>query len=338
MPETEHQNAGSADEATQGGEAARDFSWAEASVWTKRMLSALVNGVKGGKWYALMDKVFAPETLATAWTKVRANKGAAGVDGQSIERFEARAGLYLAELSTALREGSYRPQAVKRVDIPKGDGKTRPLGIPTVKDRIVQQAVRLVIEPIFEAGFRDESYGFRPGRGCHDALREVDRLIKEGYAYVVDADLAGYFNSIPHDRLMARVEAKVSDGRVLDLIRGWLKADILKGLEQWTPTEGSPQGAVISPLLANIYLDPLDAFIAGRGYRMARYADDFVILCRTREEAEAALDDVRAWVTRTASRCIRRRRMSATAGSRDRVSSSSATGSRPASVTCARRA
>ncbi len=297
MPETEHQNAGSADEATQGGEAARDFSWAEASVWTKRMLSALVNGVKGGKWYALMDKVFAPETLATAWTKVRANKGAAGVDGQSIERFEARAGLYLAELSTALREGSYRPQAVKRVDIPKGDGRTRPLGIPTVKDRIVQQAVRLVIEPIFEAGFRDESYGFRPGRGCHDALREVDRLIKEGYAYVVDADLAGYFDSIPHDRLMARVEAKVSDGRVLDLIQGWLKADILKGLEQWTPTEGSPQGAVISPLLANIYLDPLDAFIAGRGYRMARYADDFVILCRTREEAEAALDDVRAWVT-----------------------------------------
>ena len=194
MPETEHQNAGSADEATQGGEAARDFSWAEASVWTKRMLSALVNGVKGSrKSDTLMDKVFAPETLATAWTKVRANKGAAGVDGRGAERFEARAGLYLAELSTALREGSYRPQAVKRVDIPKGDGRTRPLGIPTVKDRIVQQAVRLVIEPIFEAGFSDESYGFRPGRGCHDALREVDRLIKEGYAYVVDADLAGYF-------------------------------------------------------------------------------------------------------------------------------------------------
>jgi hypothetical protein len=129
MPETEQQNAGSADEATQGGEAARDFSWAEATVWTKWMLSALVNGVKGGKWYALMDKVFAPETLATAWTKVRANKGAAGVDGQSIERFEARAETYLAELSAALREGSYHPQAVKRVDIPKGDGRTRPLSI-----------------------------------------------------------------------------------------------------------------------------------------------------------------------------------------------------------------
>jgi RNA-directed DNA polymerase len=169
--------------------------------------------------------------------------------------------------------------------------------VPTVKDRIVQQAVRLVIEPIFEAGFRNESYGFRPGRGCKDALREVDGLIKDGHAFVVDADLAGYFDSIPHDRLMARIEAKVSDGRVLDLIRGWLTADILKGLETWTPARGSPQGAVISPLLANIYLDPLDAFIAGRGYRMVRYADDFVILCRTREAAQAALADVRAWVS-----------------------------------------
>ena len=296
MNGSRQQNAGSADEATQGGEAQRDFTWVEASVWTERMLSALGNGVKGGKWFSLMDKVFAPKTLAAAWTKVRANKGAAGVDGQSIERFAAKAEDYLAELSAALRAGAYRPQAVKRVDIPKGDGRTRPLGIPTVKDRIVQQAVRLVIEPIFEMRFRDGSYGFRPGRGCHDALREVDRLIKDGYAHVVDADLAGYFDSIPHDRLMAQVEEKVSDGRVLDLIRGWLKADILKGPERWTPARGSPQGAVISPLLANIYLDPLDAAMAERGRRMVRFADDFVILCRTREEADAALAEVRAWV------------------------------------------
>ena len=261
------------------------------------MLSALENGVNGGKWYALIDKVYAPKTLAVAWTKVHANKGAAGVDGQSITRFAAKAADYLAELSTALRSGTYRPQAVKRVEIPKGDGRTRPLGIPTVKDRIVQQAVRLVIEPIFEASFCDGSYGFRPGRGCHDALREVDRLIKDGYTHVVDADLQSYFDTIPHARLMVRVEAKVSDGRVLDLIRDWLKADILKGSEKWTPVQGSPQGAVISPLLANIYLDPLDRLLAERGYRMVRYADDFVILCRSREEADAALDLVRYWVT-----------------------------------------
>jgi RNA-directed DNA polymerase len=275
----------------------QDWSWVEAAVWTERMLSALGNGVKGGKWYALIDKVYAPRTLAVAWTKVRANKGAAGVDGQSIERFAAKADDYLSELSTELRNGTYRPLPVKRVDIPKGDGRTRPLGIPAVKDRIVQQAVRLVIEPIFEHGFAEGSFGFRPGRGCHDALREVARLIKDGYTHVVDADLQSYFDTIPHDRVMARVEEKVSDGRVLDLIQGWLKADILNGLETWTPVQGSPQGAVISPLLANIYLDPLDRMMAAHGYAMVRYADDFVILCRAREDALAALELVRSWVT-----------------------------------------
>lgn len=270
---------------------------AEAGVWTERMLSALVNGVKGGKWFSLMDKVFAPKTLALAWTKVRANKGAAGVDGQSVGKFAAKAELYLSELSEALKDGSYRPDAVKRVDIPKGDGRTRPLGIPTVKDRVVQQAVRLVIEPIFESGFVGGSFGFRPGRGCHDALREVDGLLKAGYTFVVDADLQSYFDTIPHDRLVARIEERVIDGKVLDLIRGWLKADILKGLERWTPTQGSPQGAVISPLLANIYLDPLDQVMAAQGYRMVRYADDFVILCRTREDTDAALAELRAWVS-----------------------------------------
>jgi RNA-directed DNA polymerase len=261
------------------------------------MLSALGNGVRTGTWYSLIDKVYASKTLKAAWIKVQRNKGAAGVDGQSTGRFAAKADLYLAELATALREGTYQPQAVRRVDIPKGDGRTRPLGIPTVKDRVVQQAVRLVIEPIFESGFCDGSYGFRPGRGCHDALREVDGLIKDGFTFVVDADLQSYFDTIPHERLMARIGEKVSDGRVLDLIRGWLKADIMKGLETWTPTQGSPQGAVISPLLANIYLDPLDRLMAERGYRMVRYADDFVILCRSQGEADAALDMVRSWVS-----------------------------------------
>jgi RNA-directed DNA polymerase len=292
----EQRSTGSADKAKQGAETLRSLAGVEAAVWTERMLSALGNGVKGGKWYSLIDKVYAPATLEMAWTKVQANKGAAGVDGQSIERFAAKADEYLSELTTALREESYRPQAVKRVEIPKGDGRMRPLGIPTVKDRIVQQAVRLVIEPIFESGFCDGSYGFRPGRGCHDALREVDRLLKEGYTHVVDADLQSYFDTIPHARLMARIEERVSDGRVLDLIRSWLKAEIMQGLDRWTPVTGSPQGAVISPLLANIYLDPLDRLMAERGYPMVRYADDFVILTRSHAEAEAALTLVRAWV------------------------------------------
>lgn len=296
---SEQGSTGSAEEAKQGAEApraSRNWTWVEAEVWTDRMLSALESGVTGGKWYSLIDKAYAPATLESAWTRVQANEGAAGVDGQSVDRFAAKAELYLSELAMALREGSYRPQPVKRVEIPKGDGKTRPLGIPTVKDRIVQQAVRLVIEPIFENGFCDGSYGFRPGRGCHDALRAVDRLLKEGYTHVVDADLQSYFDTIPHARLMTRIEEKVSDGRLLDLIHGWLTADILHGLDRWTPTEGSPQGAVISPLLANIYLDPLDRLMAELGYPMVRYADDFVILTRSHAEAEAALAVVKAWV------------------------------------------
>jgi RNA-directed DNA polymerase len=260
------------------------------------MLSALVNGVKGGKWYSLIDKVCAPATLELAWKKVQANGGAAGVDGQSVERFAAKAEEYLSELATALREGSYRSQPVRRVEIPKGDGRTRPLGIPTVKDRIVQQAARLVIEPIFESGFCDGSYGFRPGRGCHDALREVDRRLKEGYTHVVDADLRSYFDTIPHAHLMARIGERISDGRLLDLIGGWLTAEILQDLKRWTPEEGTPQGAVISPLLANIYLDPLDRLMAGHGYAMVRYADDFVILTKNHVEAEAALTMVKGWV------------------------------------------
>jgi RNA-directed DNA polymerase len=281
--------------ATQGAEA-RNWSWVEASVWTDRMVSALENGVKGGRWYSLIDKVCASATLEAAWEKVRANAGAAGVDRQSIERFEANEDLYLAELATALRNGSYRAQPIRRVDIPKGDGRTRPLGIPTVKDRIVQTAVKFALEPIFEATFCPASYGFRPGRGCQDALREVDQLIADGHAFVVDADFASYFDTIPHEQLMQRIEERVSDGRILGLLRDWLGQDILRGMERWTPTTGTPQGAVISPLLANIYLHPLDELMAARGYRMVRYADDFVVLCKSREEAAAALADIAAWV------------------------------------------
>ncbi len=277
----------------------RDWGWVETSIWTERMLAALGNGVQGGKWFSLIDKVARSATLRLAWDRVARNRGAAGVDGQSVEKFAARAEVYLEELEHALKNGEYRPQPVKRVEIPKGPGQTRPLGIPAVKDRIVQTALKRVIEPIFENEFHDTSYGFRPGRGCKDALREVDQNLKAGFTHVVDADLKGYFDSIPHDRLMSRVEERISDGRVLELIRAYLKQDVMHGLERWTPTGGTPQGAVISPLLANLYLHPLDLLMASKGYRMVRYADDFVVECRTAEEAEAALAEVRAWVEET---------------------------------------
>ena len=281
----------------QGAEACgRDGSWVEASVWNERMLAALGNGVKGGQWFSLIDKVYRPATLQAAWRKVAANAGAAGVDGQSVERFAAGAETYLHELEQVLKSATYQPQPIKRVEIPKGAGQVRPLGIPAVKDRVVQTAVKLVMEPIFEREFLDMSYGFRPRRGCKDALREVDRLLKGGYTHVVDADLKSYFDTISHARLMSRVSERVSDGRLLQLIEAFLQQDIIHGLQRWTPTGGTPQGAVISPLLANIYLHPLDCRMRERGYQMVRYADDFVVLARSAEEAQAALSEVQAWV------------------------------------------
>lgn len=271
-------------------------SWVEASIWTERMLAALENGVIGGKWFSLIDKVTRLQTLRSAWQKVAANKGASGVDGQSIERFKRKASTYLKELSESLKSGTYRPQPVKRVEIPKAPGKTRPLGIPVVKDRIVQTALKMVIEPIFEKEFEESSYGFRPQRGCKDALREVDRLIKQGYTYVVDADVASYFDTISHDGLMALVQERIGDGRILELIHGYLKQDVVSDLKRWTPVGGTPQGAVISPLLANLYLHPLDRLMREKGYHMIRYADDFVVMCPSREAAQSALAEIGAWV------------------------------------------
>ncbi len=271
------------------------WKWVETSVWTESMLTALVNGVRGGKWYSLIDKVYSHETLLAAWKKVRANKGAAGVDNISINRFNAKAQMYLEELARDLRSGKYRPLPVKRVHIPKGKCKTRPLGIPAVKDRIVQTALKMVLEPIFEKEFLSTSYGFRPGLGCKDALREVDRLVKEGYVWVVDADFKSYFDTIPHNLLMERISGKVSDGSILILIEQFLKQDIMEGMERWNPGKGTPQGAVVSPLLANLYLHQLDIELAQTGYKSIRYADDLVVLCRTREEAEASLKRIRVW-------------------------------------------
>lgn len=272
------------------------WDWVDRTIWTERMLAALGNGVKGNKWFSLIDKIYRPATLQAAWEQVRSNHGAAGIDGQSIEAFAANAGRYLDELAKDLEEGKYQAQAVRRVEIPKAGGKMRPLGIPTVKDRIVQTAVKRVIEPIFEKEFLPMSYGFRPGRGCKDALREVDGYLRGGYTHVVDADLKGYFDSIPHPLLKERLEERISDGRLLALLAGWLRQDIVKGLERWTPTGGTPQGAVISPLLANLYLHPLDERMTKLGYRMVRYADDFVILCGSAEQAQAALKEIKAWV------------------------------------------
>ena len=261
------------------------------------MLTALENGVGGGRWFSLIDKVASLENLFAAYVRVAERDGAAGVDHQTVEAFGERLPERLDHLVQALRGGRYRPQEVRRVWIPKpGSREKRPLGIPTVRDRVVQRAVLHVLEPIFEREFAEHSYGFRPNRGCKDALRRVDGLLKRDYRYVVDADLRSYFDTIPHDRLRERVAERVSDGRVLDLVSLFLQQGILDGLAHWTPTEGTPQGAVISPLLSNIYLNPLDHEMARNGYEMVRYADDFVVLCRTEAEAEAALERVRAWV------------------------------------------
>jgi RNA-directed DNA polymerase len=272
------------------------WAWAEATIWTDRMLAALENGVKGGKWFSVMDKVYAPKTLRCAWERVLSNAGAAGVDRVSVARFAHHAEQYLTEVAEQLKAGTYTVQGVRRVYIAKAGGGERPLGIPTVKDRIVQTALKLVLEPIFEREFRDESYGFRPGRGAKDALRQVDALLKAGYHYVVDADLKSYFDTIPQERLMALVTERVSDGSVLWLLGQYLRQQVVEGVKHWTPTHGTPQGAVLSPLLANLYLHPMDVALGDR-YQLVRYADDFVILCRSRVEAENALTDLRGWVT-----------------------------------------
>jgi RNA-directed DNA polymerase len=276
-------------------QASPKWLWVEAAVWTVRMLAALVNGVKGGKWFSVMDKIYAERTLQIAWQRVRRNRGAAGIDRISIERFEGQAEQYLQELHQQLKTGAYQPQAVKRVNIPKAGGGTRPLGIPTVKDRVVQMAIKLVIEPIFENTFRDSSHGFRPERGCKDALREVDTWLKAGYNWIVDADIKGYFDNISHELMMSKVEHHIADKRLLGLLEAYLKQDIMADGESWKASQGTPQGAVLSPLLANIYLNELDHLI-GEKYRIVRYADDFVILTRSETEAESALAEVRAWM------------------------------------------
>ena len=247
------------------------------------------------RFHQLYDKLFREDVLWSGWYQVRRNGGAAGIDGVSIKSVEELGvSEYLASLGRELKEQKYRPQPVRRVSIPKGDGKMRHLGIPTVRDRIVQAATKLILEPIFEADFHETSYGFRPGVGQHDALESVRENARAGYRYVVDADIEGFFDNLDHEQMMAAIRRRISDGAVLRLIYRWLKAGVYIGYLWDDTNQGTPQGGVISPLLANIYLHSLDESFtdSAKGFigRLTRFADDLVIQCGTVDHAERALN------------------------------------------------
>lgn len=273
------------------------LSLGSSAVWTQRMLATLERGVTGGKWHSLIDKVWEISNLKMAAWAVISRGGSAGVDGQSCEALEAHLEEIIRGLSRQLQENVYVPKAVKRVWIPKaGSSEKRPLGIPAIQDRVVQTSLLYVLEPIFEREFAEHSYGFRPGRNAQQAIERVQRLLHEGYVWVVDADLKGYFDSIPQERLLDLVAQKVADGRVLRLLKRYLQQGVMDSAKGWLPTEqGTPQGAVISPLLANIYLNPLDHSMAAEGWEMTRYADDFIVQCRSQAEAQTVMEQLKAW-------------------------------------------
>ncbi len=244
------------------------------------------------RWHSLYDKVITTENLLDAYQKVRRNKGAGGIDGVTLEKFEERAEEYLGYAQEKLRQKRYRARPVRRVYIPKPDGKKRPLGIPVILDRIIQQALLNWLGPIYEATFSDVSYGFRPGRNALDAIKKVKEYLQLEYRYVVEVDVQGYFDSVDHQILMEKLEEEVTDGSVLNLVKDFLQVGVMEE-GQWSATEGgTPQGGVISPLLANVYLNGFDHLMARKGYKLIRYADDFVILCGTEEEAKRIMQEV----------------------------------------------
>ncbi len=264
-----------------------------------RRLSDWLNPTDERKVHSLVDKVYFRKNLELAWHRVKRNKGAGGVDGVSLAEFEEHLEVHLDRLHNELKTDTYEPLPVRQKLIPKAGqpGKFRPLGIPAIYDRVCQQALQNRLEPIFEAVFDDASFGYRPGRSTKDALRKIWQEIEAGYEWIVDADLSNFFGTVDHDKLVALVAKRVSDGRVLRLIRSMLKADCLVDGKRLPTEQGTPQGGVVSPILSNVLLTPFDREMRHRGYRVTRYADDWVVTCRTRREAEHVLREATTILT-----------------------------------------
>jgi len=265
-----------------------------------RRLSGWLNPTGERKVHSLVDKVYKRKNLELAWKRVKRNQGAGGIDGQTLDEFEAQLDAHLDRLHEELKNEAYRPLPVRQKLIPKAGqpGKFRPLGIPAIYDRVCQQALQNRLEPIFEAVFDDASFGYRRGRSTKDALRKIWKEINEGYEWIVDADLSNFFGTVDHEKLLTLVAQRVSDSRVLRLIRSMLKAGCIAEGKRLPTEQGTPQGGVVSPILSNVLLTPFDREMRHRGYRLTRYADDWVVTCRTKLEAQKVLVEAQQILTR----------------------------------------